>query len=263
MKEARSFTLLSVTLGLATNALAQLPNGAAIFPREFNDDSDSILTIVNNYPALISFEDRMLDGDGMGGEFANRHVWRFSQDGGMTAMTFGPSSSFNTSFDVTITADSTITPRKEAGFLVDNGDCAVACAGQGQFIVNSDAHEVVVFGGGFPFFAFPPTYDVGETVRLGLTYFLDVDGMGKVQYSAQFINPPGPLLMSPILTMDNVEHVLLAGSRVGGYGQFNIQVGNPENGATAIFGNITFVPEPSSLMLLGFAGLVGLRRRRH
>ena len=78
---------------------------------------------------------------------------------------------------VTLTGDP-ISPRKESGFLLDS------IGGQGQFIVNTDGHEVVAFGGPFPFYAFPKTFNSGDSVTLGMTYFLDSNGKRAMIYSA-------------------------------------------------------------------------------
>ena len=158
-------------------------NSAVVRERVFNDDSDSVLTTTNAYPTAITFDDRALDGDGAGGEFANRHVWEFSANG-TDAYQFDNDDFFEVFMDVTLTG-SPAAPRKEAGFLLQTA------GGDGQFIVNTDAHEVVAFGGPLPFFAFPATFDSGETIRLGMTYFLDSsDGLRKVIYHAGGVSSP-------------------------------------------------------------------------
>jgi hypothetical protein len=234
----------------AGGAMAQVSsiNSDILHVREFNDDSNSVLTVVNNYPSLVSFDDRQLDGDGMGGEFANRHVWRFSNDGGGTAYAFNNNDFFNVSMSVTL--DGTVSPRKEAGYLFDTA------GGQGQFIVNTDAHEIVAFGGPLPFFAFPATFMAGQTITLGMEYFLDTnDGMRKVIYHAG-------ALSSPALAFTNLEQGIIDGSTLGGYVQGQIAVGNPANFVSAQFANITIIPTPGAagLVLLGIGA--GLRRRR-
>src|SRR6185369_16206805 len=90
-------------------------NSANYHPREFNDVAGSTLTVVSNYPALISFDDQNVSA---ATGFANRHVWRFSNDGGTTAYRFQNDSFFSVFMTVTLTGDP-ISPRKEAGFLLD------------------------------------------------------------------------------------------------------------------------------------------------
>jgi hypothetical protein len=223
-------------------------NGVRVTEREFNDDGDSTLTTTSTYPALIRFDDRNVNGDGAGGEFANRHVWRFSADGGGTDYAFDNDDFFEVFMDVTLNA-APVAPRKEAGFLFDT------VGGQGQFIVNTDAHEVVAFGGPIPFYAFPATYDAGETLRLGMTYFQDTDGLRKIIYHAGDQS-------SPAQAFTNLEQGIITGSRLGGYLQVAIAPNSPTNFGSADFANITIVPEPSGAgaMLVGIGW--ALRRAR-
>jgi hypothetical protein len=52
---------------------------------------------------------------------------------------------------------------------------------------------------------------------------------------------------------------MLDDARVGGYFQPQIQVGNPDNWGRIAYGNMSYIPEPASLALLGL--VVVLRRR--
>ena len=236
-----------IGLVAANGAYAQVGtiDSARYSPREFNDVPGSTLTVMSNYPTLISFADF---GVSAATGFANRHVWRFSSDGGTTAFQFQNNEFFQVSMTLTLTA-SAITPRKEAGFLLST------IGGDGQFIVNTDGHEVVAFGGPLPFYAFPATYDSGETITLGMTYFQD-NGVNSIIYSANGVN-------SPVLPFTNVEQGIINGSTLGGYFQIVNAPGDPLNSGTAVFENITIVPEPSTIALLGLVGLpLGLLLRR-
>lgn len=235
--------LASIGLLLAGGASAQVSsiNGVVIQERVFNNDPTSVLTTVNNYPALISFDDQSLNNNGVAA-FANRHAWQFSNNGGTTAYQFNNNDFFEVFMDLTLTG-SPAAPRKEAGFLLDT------VGGQGQFIVNTDANEVVVFGGPLPFFAFPRTFDSGETIRLGMTYFRDLDGLRKVIYHADNQS-------SPAKPFTNLEQGIINGSRLGGYGQFGILATNPNNFGTAAFQNISIVAIRSITGTIAFqAGL--------
>jgi hypothetical protein len=252
-------TLLAGTILLAASgAFAQVSsiNSAVVQPRVFNDDPTSNFNSVNNYPTNILLDDQAVDGDGVDPEFANRHTWSLSNNG-TTPYRFQNNDYFEMFMDVTLTADP-IAPRKEAGFLLDT------IGGQGQFIVNTDGHEVVAFGGPLPFYAFPATFDSGETVRLGITYFQDFDGLRKIIYHADGVS-------SPALTFGNLEQGIISNSTLGGYLQVVIDRNTPTNFGTANFANIELasiaavVPEPSALLTLGLGAVLPallLRRRR-
>ena len=76
-----------VALAAANGAYAQVStiNSVIMHPREYNDVPSSALSVVNNYPALITFSDL---GVSAPSGFANRDVWRFSNDGGVSAYPF-------------------------------------------------------------------------------------------------------------------------------------------------------------------------------
>lgn len=238
---------LLLCLSVAAGAYSP-PNSAQILSRTWNDDSDSILTVVNNFPNAISFDDQKLDGDGVAGEYANLHIWKYSSDGGATATTFAADSFFDIWMDVTVSGDpSTL---HEGGMYFETGGW------DGKFMVKTNG-EIAVFGNIFPFHAFLTPYVPGSTVKLGLKYFLDPnDNKRKITYTA------GAESVTKIFT--NAEQGLLTNTTFGGYAQPLIEVGNPQHWGRTDFGNITIVPEPASLMVLGsgLIGLVGLRRRR-
>ena len=246
-------TLIGLGLAAINGAYAQVStiNSARITTREFNDVPGSTLTVVSNYPSLISFNDQVSAPSG----FANRHVWRFSSNAGSTAYQFQNNDFFRVSMTLRLTASS-ISPRKEAGFLFDT------IGGQGQFLVNTDGHEIVAFGGPLPFYSFNAsnglTYNSGDTITLGMNYFLDVNtGLRSVIYSANSS-------VSPILAFSNTEQGIINGSTLGGYFQIQNASGNPANSALASFSNISIVPEPSTfaLLCLGIVPLgIALRRR--
>jgi hypothetical protein len=234
MLNVKHYACYAAIVGLAaTNgAFAQVStiNSATYHPREFNDVPGSTLTVVSNYPSVIVFEDQNVSAPS---GFANRHVWRFSSDAGASPYAFSNDDFFTVTMTVTLAADP-IAPRKEAGFLLDS------IGGQGQFIVNSDGHEVVAFGGPFPFYAFPATFQSGDTVTLGMTYFLDSNGKRAVIYSANS-------LRSPPLEFSNLEQGIINGSTLGGYLQIVNASAVPTNSGTAIFENIQVGPPDQDL----------------
>jgi hypothetical protein len=128
-------------------------------------------------------------------------------------------------------------PRKEAGFRLDS-----STGGDGLFILDTDAHEIVAFGGALPFYSFGNTFNSGNTVLRGMTYE-NVAGVNGIVYSANGVN-------SPFLPMSNTEQGVINGSTLGGY--FQIQ-------------GVVPVPEPTTLALAGLGGLATLvvaRRRK-
>jgi len=242
-----------IGLGLAasTGVYAQVSsvNSAIIQPRFFNDQPASTLTVVSNYPSLISFDDQGVSG---ASGFANRHVWHFSSNGGTSAYAFQNDDFFQVSMTVTLSGTTGAgATRKEAGFVLNT------IGGDGQFIVNTDAHEIVAFGGPLPFFAFPTNFDSGETITLGMTYFLDGNGKRAIIYSADGVQ-------SPPQEFSNLEQGIIDGSTLGGYMQVVIST-NVANFGTASFGNIAIsqsVPEPAVFALLALGALPLLLRRR-
>ena len=204
--------------------------------RVFNDVPGSTLAAINNYPSLVLFDDHNVSAPT---GFANRHVWQFSNDGGSTAYQFKNDDFFSASITLTLSADPA-SPRKEAGFLFNTA------GGDGQFIVNTDAHEVVAFGGPLPFYAFPATFNSGDTITLGIDYFLDSNGKRAVIYSANGVQ-------SPPQEFTNLEQGIIDNSTLGGYLQVVNSNGDPaSNYGLAVFQNIQIgqVPEPPPLALL-------------
>ena len=232
LRYACSAALIGVGLTAARPASAQIGtiNSAFYHPREFNDVPGSTLTVVGNYPSLISFQDQNVSA---AAGFANRHVWRFSSDSGVSPYTFSNNDFFTVSMTVTLTGDPA-SPRKEAGFLLDT------IGGQGQFEVNTDGHEVVAFGGPFPFYAFPATFQSGDTVTLGITYFLDSLGKRAVIYSANCMH-------SPPLEFSNLEQGIIDGSTLGGYFQIVNAPTVATNSGIAVFQNIKIGPPDQDL----------------
>src|SRR5258707_5197717 len=173
-----AFSAAFIGIAASTGAYAQ-PfgiNSAFYAPREFNDVPGATLTTVSNYPSLISFNEA---GVSRTNGFANRDTWYFSNNGGTSPYGFQHNNYFHASFDLTLTGNP-ITPRKEAGFMFHTGT-----DGDIQFIVNTDGHEVVQFGG-VSFWSFSghgqgPRYNSGTKITLAMSYFLDSNGKNAVQ----------------------------------------------------------------------------------
>jgi hypothetical protein len=247
----RACACYAIIIGLvaANGVYAQVStiNSATYHPREFNDVPGSTLVVVSNYPSLIVFSDWGVSG---ASGYANRDVWRFSNNGGTSAYQFQNDDFFQVSMTVTLDGN-TISPRREAGFLFNT------IGGDGQFIVNTDAHEVVAFGGPLPFYAFPSTFNSGATITLGMTYFLDGSGNRAIIYTANGVN-------SPALEFSNLEQGIINNTTLGGYFQIVNAPLDPNNSGLAVFQNISIsaVPEPSVFALLSLGILPLLLRHR-
>lgn len=253
---------------LLAQSAAAFPNidSALVTLRVFNDDTNSVASFVNNYPSVISISDTQVDGDGVPGEFANRHNFRLSDNGGANPALFLNGDGFAVSADVTITG----TANAEGGLNISPWWSLDV---DGNFMINTGSGEVAIFGGRLPFYSFTAnhgrTYTRGTTVRLGATYdpnSLTQADPATIQYS--YTDGSGTYL-SPLIPFDegnpnedppHGRWGLLNPFAVGGYFQVPIAAGNPENGAEIRWGNISYVPEPASVLLLLAAGAL-LRRR--
>jgi hypothetical protein len=227
------YTVYSCILGLAANsALAQIStiNSAVFTPRQFNDIPAATLTVVSNYPSEISFEEQNVSKPT---GFANRDSWHFSNNNGVSPFLFGNSDAFTITMDVTLTGDP-ISPRKEAGFVFNN-----PINDGGQFIVNTDGHEIVAFGGFLRFYAFPRNFNSGDTVTLGLTVFQKSNGKNAIIY---FARTATTCMESPPLEFDNLEQGVIAGTSIGGYLQIVNSPTIATNSGTAVFQNIRIGP---------------------
>lgn len=251
-----------VALGAASAMATPNINSAVLHTRIFNDAPTSVLTTTNLYPGTISFTDDMT---GIVGGFANRHNFRLSDNGGISDAIFLNGDGFSYSADVTVTGNSAA----EAGLNVSPWWSQQV---DGNFIViPANGGEVVVFGGRLPFYSFTGAYGLhytlGETVRMGINYrpnSLTEADPGTIEYT--YTDSSGSY-SSGVIPFDQGNPLedppyglwgILNDARVGGY--YQPQVAGGTSG-TATFENITFIPEPTSLALLGLAGLAALRRR--
>jgi hypothetical protein len=259
----KSVCLFALILPSAS-ALAQF-NGLKVNPRVFNDYPNSTLTIVtsNSVPGTGSIDDRnMVNATGNG---ANRHDILLSADNGATAYTFNPNQTWNVETTFTLT-DGTNSPRKEAGLRIND-----PVTGDVLFIVNSDAGEIVTFGGGGAFHLFGNNgggngYTPGTAITMGMKYTPGVPNTtgGTPASIEYYVNYPalGGFVTTGPLAFSNLEGGPLAYS-VGVYGQGGS--GNNANDFLHVqFSNITgsIVPEPASLAVLSLGGLTLIRRRR-
>jgi len=228
-----------IGLGAASGAVAQIStiNSAVIIPRYYNDITNASLTVVSNYPALISFDYENVYTTNPA--FADRSVWQFGRTGSTPGSTsvpylFGNNDAFTITMDVTLSGGPTA-PRKEAGIVFNN-----PINDGGEFIVDSDGHEFVAFGGFLPFYAFPRNFNLGDTVTMGLTIYKDSSGSNAIVY---FAKTATTCLESPPQFFSNLEQGVIPGTKIGGYiAVQNCCPSNPTNNGTVVFQNIRIGP---------------------
>ncbi len=253
-------TLIGLCLAVASGAYAQSINGYYSSPRVFNNDPGSVLTItppapINANPVTININDQY-SGPFSG---ANRSDVLASADGGLTPYTFGIDSSFTFTTTLTLT-DAFNSPRKEAGIRFNSS------IGDMLFLVNSDAGEIVTFGGPFHLFgnnAGGNGYTPGTPILLGVTEIGGGDGVGGIPDTIEFfINYGAGIITTGPLPWTNLEGGLPS-FQVGVYAQGDANA----NGdfINALFSNTTFttIPEPGTFALagMGLLGLLAMRRK--
>src|SRR5438132_3077894 len=247
-------TLLTV---LATQGFAQTPNpnSAVVKTRIFNDCPFSTVTVVNNYPSLISIEDTGLACSG----FANLHNWSFSEDG-TTAAQFPNNSDFRVAADLTISG----TGKGEAGLRLSPWWSPDV---DGRFNVRTTDGEIACFGGRLPFYSFTSHYGLhyvkGDAIHLQMTYKphgLNASSPATIEYELTY---GGSSYASGELNFDqgnpsedppHGQWGLLNNGYVGGYIQPNMEPGVLTSGLKASFTNIRFVicpiePDPSAAVI--------------
>lgn len=245
-----------VALGIA-GAQAQVSsiNGVNVHSRVFNDVPGAAFSLMNYYPLVMTMTET---GVSAPTGFANRDVWTFSNNGGASPYQFAPNDYFSATMTLTLRGDP-ITPRKEAGFLFSTGS-----SGDIQFIVNTDGHEVVQFGG-ISFYSFNAnngiTYNSGDMIDIGMSYFPAPSGKNALQFWANGVYSP---IFEFSSSVGSGALDIGTGSTLGGYFQIVNDPNNPNNAGMATFQHISIVavPEPSTLALLGLGGLAFLLRRK-
>ena len=260
MSIVKPYICLATLIGLtAANALGATWDSAVINARIFNDDAGSTLTTVNTYPGLVRISDTPT---GVG--FANLHNFHLA-DGGIEH-SFANGEAFSFSADLTISGAGA----GEAGLQLSpwwsqNVD--------GRINFRTTDGEIAAFGGRLPFYSFTAsqgvTYTKGDTVRVGLLYWPASLSSGDPATIIYNLTMGGNFYTSGPRAFDEGNPAegygswgLLNNARVGGHLQVFTTQSGPGNNLTAQWENITIVPEPSVVALLGLGILPLLFRRR-
>jgi hypothetical protein len=238
-------------------------NGFVSSPRVFNDIPTSTLVIVNpgTNPDTASINDSNFGTATTG---ANRSDILASSNGGATAASLNINQGFTISTTLTLSAG-TNSPRKEAGIRIN-----APVTGDALFLVNTDAGEIVAFGGGAPFHLFGNNaggngYVPGTPITISERY--DPPGTanatkGLITYSVNYPTHP-----SANGSFSDLFSNLEGGPGPSAY-SFGVyeQAGpaNPTDFVNASFANLTAsqVPEPASFTVIALGGLSLLTRRR-
>jgi hypothetical protein len=230
---------LAAILVAGTATATVVPNSAAIFLRIFNDCPFSTVVDNNSYPSVIQITDTKLE---CGSGFANRHAWRFSQDGA-TAQLFSNNDGFKFDADLTISG----TGEAEAGIGISPWWSPLV---DGVFNFRTTDGEIACFGGRLPFYSFTGsqgvTYVKGTTVHVEIIYLpngLSEADPGTIEYKLDngTMYTSGPIAFD----MGNPAEPyglwgILDSATAGGNFQMFLQQGAADASVTVTWGNITF-----------------------
>jgi hypothetical protein len=238
-------TILAVVIGLVANTSATIIDSAVINTRIFNDDPGSTLTTVNNYPALIEISDTRSGGGG----FANLHNFQLAEAG--VQHVFDNNEAFSFSADLTISGAG----EGEGGLQLAPWWSQLV---DGRFNLRTTDGEIAVYGGRLPFYSFTGTqgliYTKGETVRVGMIYDPNSLSAGDPATIVYNLTMGGTDYTSGPLAFDEGNPAEGFGSwghlddaRVGGF----VQVFSSSGNLTTQWANMSYIPEPASIGLLG------------
>lgn len=219
----------------------------------------SQLTVTNNGLAGIRYEDRNFTGSG----FANRHHAALAVNN--VPFQFSRQQSFQFDVDVTITGNAPT----EAGIWMGTAPFYPnsANANVGQFVLlPNNAGEIAAFGGTMPFFSNNQTTFDNGTANGGMaraarnqSYHLTMKYEWGLSPSIEYI--VNGVSTGQLRGFMNTFAGIDPGSYMGVYVQG--PNGNPSAGDVDVtYSNLSIIPAPSAVALLGLGGLVGMRRRR-
>jgi hypothetical protein len=241
--------------GISANAQFTKINSAVISTNFENSTNlpNAELTVVSNYPSIISFSLTNAGNPNTTAYSPIQDLWQFSANG-TTAYNFGAFEYYTATMTVTLTGNP-VSPRKEAGFAFEDVNGSI----NGQYILDTDAGEVVAFGGNLPFYATPldHTFQSGESITMSVTICLDSRGSNAIIYGANGYNSPPLEFGNPngVNAPYVVNGTTPAPYTLGGYFQLQGQGVAETNNGSAVFQNIG-VGYPLSVAASGVNGVV-------
>ena len=199
------------------------------------------------------------------GSYANKHVAWFSSDGGATRHQGNKNQSFTLLFDVKIDVAAPGI-RREAGLQVNNPRPALGYTDEGQILIASDG-EVAVFGGVMPFTGFGgSTYTAGTTASVSFQYFAPGEADPVLgAYRLIFTDAVTGVHDSGMKFWGAGEPDGLFGFNFGtefGFKAQNQRIPIIDDYSDITYSNVSMVPAPGALALMGLGGLIAGRRRR-
>jgi hypothetical protein len=236
------FAAALLLVAIMGNALAtDVPSGAVVLERIWNDSFASVLTVGNSYPSLITIDDMCAGPLG----WANLHAWRFSL-GGTGPQEFANTDGFMFSADVTLSG----TGDGESGLQISPW----WSESDGRFNVRTPDGEVACFGGRLPFYSFTGSngvsYVKGTTVNLTIIYTPNVEMNEAMPATIEYIYDDGAIYSSGPLPFDEGNPAeedphglwgILSPAYAGGHFQFNDMVGAGDGANFHVeWGNIIF-----------------------
>jgi hypothetical protein len=211
------------------------PVGAVITPRVWNDCPASTLTLVNNYPALISMNDTDVECVG----WTNLHVWALSEDN-ITPAVFENCSHYK--FSAVFNGNLSGAGVGEGGLRLSPW---WSLLGDGRFMARIGGNgEIACFGGRLPFYSFTGAY--------GVTYVPGTDLGMEIWYNPRSLNVADPATITYSITHNGTVY----SSGPLAFDQGNPAEGHGEYGALtpAQVGGFLQEPNGSGGALFNFTG---------
>jgi hypothetical protein len=258
MRLTIAVAVIAIAAGTPAHAVTFINDVNGLYVQSYAVENDPGTTLVitpepvagaiTPLPSSATFAETGFTNSGAGFE-VNQHRFTFSNDGGLNPAVYNfqhGAIGFDLSVDIKLTWDGPNTPRKEAGIVVR------AAGGNGQFIINSD-REVAAFQNPFVFHNFNTEgifYDEGDVMTLRIVYTPPVYDMlgttvlsrGNIAYQVRE-NGGSPVTFGPEI-ITNLEAGLFDNSTISLYQQARGSVGSSTDGATTVFSNIIFRPQP-------------------